>query len=597
MRLLLWLGLVAGGLAVSTSDTKEVAKASWLQSRQSNGTLSFIDSAVVPTFSYTTSRIDNDNWIAIYTGGNPNPEKDSYLASKTSLGGASGQAEIPLLPGSYTAVFLYNNGYSTQLAPPLKFEVKPGILSKDETKAAPTFKYSVPAPKGNNWLAIYKGSNPNPKVDTAIASKTSIGTASGEVEIALPPGQYTATFLYNNGYSDQLTPPLKFEIKLGSLSRDTSVAEKITFDWATTAYDTNNWILIYTAGATGPPSTSYFLKTPTFSGGQGSTSVDLAPGNYTAYFLYNGGYTQQLAQPLDFQVDTGKLLLQDAKSGYCFDYATAKPSTSNWIAIWKKGQSTTADSYLGSGYQYAPGRSGTVCINTPYMAPGDYTAHFLANGNYDEELAQPSTFNVPWGTVGIVEGKPWLTVRYSTSNPDASNFVGVYKIGEENPTALKPNAYAYAPNAEGTVYIDTSNAKPGESKVVLMAWPKYGTYLIISGEVDITIPDTTLFYDICSEPYTIKWRTVSTESGNKIALYEKGYKGSLKSGYKAAIAAAGTTGSVRFAADPGFYDVYFLNEKFEQIANLTSVDLSPTTDESTISKQYINNTSNCVYRL
>lgn len=78
----------------------------------------------------------------------------------------------------------------------------------------------------------------------------------------------------------------------------------IVFNYATPSaqFSTSNWVGIYKAGDTpGVNSSDVWQYVPTANGNVALSTAGLSPGNYTAYYFSNGGYTR-LGSPINFTV-------------------------------------------------------------------------------------------------------------------------------------------------------------------------------------------------------------------------------------------------------------------------------------------------------
>jgi len=83
--------------------------------------------------------------------------------------------------------------------------------------------------------------------------------------------------------------------------------QSVLVSYATTRISTSNWIGIYADDGRSPGSTSSlaWAYTPKASGFVTFSTGSLSPGHYVAYYLFEGGYTQQLSKPVRFDVTSG----------------------------------------------------------------------------------------------------------------------------------------------------------------------------------------------------------------------------------------------------------------------------------------------------
>ncbi|HKN53393.1 MAG TPA: hypothetical protein VJX66_12870, partial [Amycolatopsis sp.] len=173
--------------------------------------------------------------------------------------------------------------------------------------------YSTGQVSAKNWVGIYASDSTPGQVSSLVWAYAP--DASGSVTLStssLSPGSYRAHFLYNDGYTD-LTPSIFFTV-LSTTSTSTpngalctgqtgyAQGQALLASYATTRVSATNWIGVYAAGQQ-PGSTNALVwaYAPNATGSASLSTSALSPGNYTAYFLYAGGYTQ-LAAPTPFAV-------------------------------------------------------------------------------------------------------------------------------------------------------------------------------------------------------------------------------------------------------------------------------------------------------
>ena len=172
---------------------------------------------------------------------------------------------------------------------------------------AAVFSYAAPVGKTDpkNWIGIYApGSSPG-KGSAALWAYAPAASGSASFSTAtLAVGEYTAWYLYQDGYA-VLGGPLSFSV--ARLTTDIASVPKggpVVFSYAVPAakVTSTNWIGIWPAGAT--PGSGTYLTWQYVTLASGTASFDtgkLAPGNYSAWCLYNDGYGV-LAGPCNFTV-------------------------------------------------------------------------------------------------------------------------------------------------------------------------------------------------------------------------------------------------------------------------------------------------------
>ena len=340
LTLLVLAALGSASAIAATSGSSSTTTAAPATTPGIVGTLSAPTDSVVQgqqiTFDYSipASAVLSNNWIGIYSDPGCGPVGQVYDCASTGYNwvanssGTSSFSTSALAPGSYTAYFLYDNGY-TWLAQPVTFTVTapPGTLSAQDSVVTQgqsvSFSYSIPAAKvlSNNWIGLYSDPGNGPVNQVEVGASTAynwVTNASGTSSFstsALAPGNYIAYFLYDNGYT-WLAKPVTFTVQPttppGTLTAERSTVEQgeqITFDYSIPAakVGSENWVGLYSNPGCGPVDQVSVCGSTTYNwvtNGSGSTSFgtgSLAPGNYIAYLLYNNGYTW-LAKPVTFTV-------------------------------------------------------------------------------------------------------------------------------------------------------------------------------------------------------------------------------------------------------------------------------------------------------
>jgi hypothetical protein len=155
-----------------------------------------------------------------------------------------------------------------------------------------------------------------------------------------------------------------------------------------------------------------------------------------------------------------------------FAWSTDTPNAKNWIALYGPGTSP------GSGSQwvwsYVPATtSGSTTVDTSTLAGGPYTAYLLFDdGNQILAQTGPITFAESGDSVVLsspqspVEGDK-TTFTWSTSSPNAKNWVGIYDADRQPGTGASI-AWAYTPGTSGTLTLDTSGLTGGPYTAYLL---------------------------------------------------------------------------------------------------------------------------------
>ena len=105
------------------------------------------------------------------------------------------------------------------------------------------------------------------------------------------------------------------------------------------------------------------------------------------------------------------------------------------------------------------------------------------------------------GSLSLVENEELFTFKYSTPDPDPTNWVGLYHAsggGPDNEVYVQPSlVWQYTPAAEGTVHISVSTLEPGDYKAFFLA--KDG-YKWVAKTIIVTLPqDSSLISFIVDE--------------------------------------------------------------------------------------------------
>ncbi|KAG5980573.1 hypothetical protein E4U55_003896 [Claviceps digitariae] len=198
-----------------------------------------------------------------------------------------------------------------------------GSLSLDPGSKAfhQAFAYSTEDPNNKNWVGVYSasgGGSDKEKYHQQSLSWEYAPKAHGTVEVStanLPPGQYKAYFLADEGYK-WLAQPVEFAVSgpwgLVSVIKGDAA---LTFAYKTPHADSENWIGIYHSIGGGPESqrrigdSLAWAYAPDESGTVRVDAAKLPRGlAYRVYFLAKGGY-KWLANPIDvFNPGRGRLV-------------------------------------------------------------------------------------------------------------------------------------------------------------------------------------------------------------------------------------------------------------------------------------------------
>ncbi|GII59783.1 hypothetical protein Pth03_81720 [Planotetraspora thailandica] len=207
--------------------------------------------------------------------------------------------------------------------------------------------------------------------------------------------------------------------------------DKLTFNWATDAPDPKNWIGIYDGSR--KPGTGSAIVWAYVPGSSGQLTLDtsgLSGGPYTAYFLAKDGYGI-LAQtdPFSFAGQTTDTIVLTSPTAplegdrLSFHWTTETPDPTNWIGIYD------GDRQPGNGgslvWEYTPGASGDITLDTGGLSGGPYTAYLLAKDAYGI-LAKTAPFSF---AVRPVIPRPHAVVDALTTAPQTAGASFAVRLG------------------------------------------------------------------------------------------------------------------------------------------------------------------------
>ncbi|MEU7964062.1 hypothetical protein AB0D09_11440 [Streptomyces sp. NPDC049097] len=199
--------------------------------------------------------------------------------------------------------------------------------------------------------------------------------------------------------------------------------DKLTFKWSTDAPDPKNWIGVYD-GDRLPGNGGGSLVWTYVSGTSGQTTLDtsgLSDGPYTAYLLAKDGYgVLAKTEPFTFEgAPTGDSLELKTTAPYegdklSFHWTTDAPDAKNWVGVYDGSRVPGNGASLA--WEYTPGASGDITIDTSGLSGGPYTAYLLAKDGYGI-LARTTPFSF---AVRPVIPRPHAVVDALTTDPQTA---------------------------------------------------------------------------------------------------------------------------------------------------------------------------------
>ncbi|ANP49596.1 hypothetical protein J2Z21_004927 [Streptomyces griseochromogenes] len=209
--------------------------------------------------------------------------------------------------------------------------------------------------------------------------------------------------------------------------------DKLTLTWATDAPDPKNWIGVYPADRQ-PASGSSSLVWAYVPGTSGQTTLDtsgLSGGPYIVYLLAKDGYgVLAKTEPFSFEGgapagDSVELTTPAPHEGdkLSFHWTTDTPDAKNWIGVYDGDRQPGHGSSLA--WQYTPGGSGDITIDTSGLSGGPYTAYLLAKDGYGI-LARTAPFSF---VVRPVIPRPHAVVDAVTTEPQTAGTDVTVQLG------------------------------------------------------------------------------------------------------------------------------------------------------------------------
>ncbi|KAL6863428.1 hypothetical protein ACO1O0_003682 [Amphichorda felina] len=166
-------------------------------------------------------------------------------------------------------------------------------------------------------------------------------------------------------------------------------------------------------------------------------------------------------------------------------------------------------------WEYTPNESGEVFIDAASLSAGKYDAYFLAKDGY-VSLADSFEVTVSSGagsSFSLNKEKDAFTFEYSTSEPDGTNWIGLYNPGKgpQNGNKVEDSLlWEYTPNESGEVFLDARGLGSGKYDAYFLA--KDG-YVSLAESFEVTAP--TRF--IPSNPVTLRNARVGDEYEARVA--------------------------------------------------------------------------------
>lgn len=238
-----------------------------------------------------------------------------------------------------------------------------------------------------------------------------------------------------------------------------------------------DWIGIYQRDTVpdGSPASCFWDYVPsasgtyTFNAPYKNLSKVLAAGKYTAHLFCCDGYKIiascnieiKAASVIPPKIETLKYALQD--SNFTFKYSGGTGSPTDWIGIYKKGDTPGVQNSLT--YEYIPTKAGELTFKKLALKAGNYTAFLLCCDGYNIlskvdftifENLKPSLSPVG----DLVAGKP-LKFKFTGGTGDFTDWIGFYPK-DTVPDGTPPSVfYEYVNGVNGELEFPATALKAG----------------------------------------------------------------------------------------------------------------------------------------
>ncbi|WP_459801323.1 endonuclease/exonuclease/phosphatase family protein [Herbidospora sp. RD11066] len=158
-----------------------------------------------------------------------------------------------------------------------------------------------------------------------------------------------------------------------------------------------------------------------------------------------------------------------------FAYSTPRPNATNWVGLYSDpGNGPVNETNVGPStkWVYAASANGTGTLPTAGLAPGNYKLFYLYNDGYtwlaqpvSLQLTAPSSGTLTLSSATVASGSP-IQLGYSTTRPNAKNWVGLYRNpgnGPVNQAYVGASlAWTYTTGSSGSASLPTSGLGAGD---------------------------------------------------------------------------------------------------------------------------------------
>lgn len=217
------------------------------------------------------------------------------------------------------------------------------------------------------------------------------------------------------------------------------------------------------------------------------------------------GYTSAIKRDVALRA-SGALTIQST-SPLEIEYHSPEANSKNWVGVYYAaggGPDNGQHNQDSVRWSYAPNAQGKVTLPTEGLGAGKYKAYLLENDGY-KSLAAPVEFsygnvgNYP-GSVSVDYSRTPLNFKYTTSQPNDQNWVGIYFADGGGPVDQKQDqpsiTWEWAKGPVGEVTLSAANLQPGQYKVFFLA---DGGYKWLAEPISVSVQSNGPFTFIVKE--------------------------------------------------------------------------------------------------
>jgi hypothetical protein len=296
------------------------------------------------------------------------------------------------------------------------------------------FNYTGGTGAATDWVGVYPIGEV-PDGDPASSTWKYITTPDGQITLdgafaPLENGDYSVHLFCCDEYTILASANFTVAGATPAAIETTSFAKvgsDLTFAYSGGTGSPTDWIGVYLPGQVpGTDQSIIYLYVTSVEGTATFTAPTLAAGDYVANFFCCDGYDVIATTPFTVYENTAPSLTSigtiDINQPVKFAYTGGTGSFTDWVGIYKAGETPGAAGVTSVTYLYVGGVNGEVSFDQTALTPGTaYDAHFLCCDGYD---IIASVLNFNFGMVGTNEATNQLSAFNVAPNP-AKEFVNI----------------------------------------------------------------------------------------------------------------------------------------------------------------------------